>query len=808
MEDIGAAVLPDDCRRRLYRNEMADAWNELAKSAVEPRSSWYDTRIDKEFIERNYIPIPMGVSDNVRVTIITAMHLDARRKPVAKEVCFVNLGHEEMGVASLIAWLMMLEEEIYKWVIDVKLHLVPMSKWNEKVIPLLTWSRLQFSVGLEDREKDIKIVDSIRKIGNLMGRNLDEADWEKEKSNMDPAKHQRKTRNCDYCGRREYYRMLRDELGKIASEAVRKTIEKYPPDGIKTFWATRRNWMPSGSSSNRHSLDLAIENDRRITKQDRPNKRSVAEAVDSREFVDVLLGIPRVIARASTKHEPGHKARALYAEDDWSSYISSYASQDMERALDDGEMLAQQLPSDIANWVTAHNYKGDSNRMWLSLDYPDFNKEHRNWELALVNLMLAKEWIKHIPALKGIAKWKAFCAIWTAKAHCNAWVSWKNENYYRVVGGLFSGHRNTARDNTMLHAAYSRIARRVACRDTGEVLRPIYMGICGDDEDGLWKSWEHARLYAAAHWLIGWNLNVKKQLCGTGVHEFLQGIFCYSRLPTRPLASMVATCCSGNWYKMAGHHYNEMIQNVSDLCWNMVSRGARIRTCRMAAIYILDQCYKTYGIGGKTKRIEWWRYRNGENILGHPLWGGAEFREWKPMAIEEIELRRGMPEKATQDWLNYHGKLIRISQSDEIGRYKRNILQEAHKSLYKARSEKMRIENAREQLESRVNNGNTTGDVCGPFNERKIFLDMVASELARRPSSLEKTLAGLNMDIQLFNAVGGWKNIALAYGKDKLKHCNRDVEMLKPTQLLRWNDPLWRVDPAVRTVIMNRNLSS
>lgn len=56
---------------------------------------------------------------------------------------------------------------------------------------------------------------------------------------------------------------------------------------------------------------------------------------------------------------------------------------------------------------------------------------------------------------------------------------------------------------------------------TGENVKPAYYGICGDDEDALFKCPEHVILYLGMQQQFGFSINPKKQLVGYNYHEFL-----------------------------------------------------------------------------------------------------------------------------------------------------------------------------------------------------------------------------------------------------------------------------------------------
>lgn len=115
---------------------------------------------------------------------------------------------------------------------------------------------------------------------------------------------------------------------------------------------------------------------------------------------------------------------------------------------------------------------------------------------------------------------KAYCAIWTACSHLNAW-HYEEDEPVRHWSGLWSGHRDTARDNTILHTVYSEIMKKLAKEKCGVEVQTYYHGKCGDDEDGLHHNWLSGVIFTGAHRICGFALNPIKQLVGEWEHEFL-----------------------------------------------------------------------------------------------------------------------------------------------------------------------------------------------------------------------------------------------------------------------------------------------
>jgi len=139
------------------------------------------------------------------------------------------------------------------------------------------------------------------------------------------------------------------------------------------------------------------------------------------------------------------------------------------------------------------------------------------------------------------------------------------------MSGLWSGHRTTARDNTILHAAYQQVVLSSVRR--WQPMLPVRSFMCGDDEDTLFSSLVDAQTYAYWHMACGWHLNPSKQMLGTGRHEFLQWLASGSSI-SKPLASMVATLTMGNWYKPKVLEVASLPAAAADQAVSLCSRGA------------------------------------------------------------------------------------------------------------------------------------------------------------------------------------------------------------------------------------------
>lgn len=749
-------------------------WKERMKELVKSDFSEAEgIHMDAKWVDANFSEAPQGVSAAVKVTILTALHLNESRKKMMKRSLLANVGCEKVAAASLLTWLAVVDDRVYQWVIDINLHLFPLVRWKEELSDLISQTRLVGMVDIDDDDGHVAF--AIRKLLNLCGRNLDEADWEKEAEGVKPEARKRSTLVDFSEGQEEYKEWFHKEANMICGKIVKNLASSTKVRDIATFWETRWAWTPGGSSSSRRRVSGT--DDYRIGPGDRPNKKAVSESYTTQEFIGILCRKPITYARCSTKPEPGHKARALYAEDDESALISSYGSQDLEKFSSIEGMVAKQTPNDIAEWIRAHLYRNISHSsIWFSMDYSDFNKEHRQKELAALNYWFARAWERVEGISESVRRWKQYCCLWTAMASFNAWYRTPvQKEYSRMYSGLCSGHRNTARDNTILHYIYSNIAQRKVAADLKYRVDKEVVYICGDDEDGKWSNMVDIIAYGGAHWLTGWHLKEDKQMVGFGHHEYLQRILTPAGLPIRPLIPMICTTTTGNWYKRGGFDYDLHLSAISDNCWEMVTRGGDIGVMRKLCKAVLDHLY-TVSIDNKKKKLDWMRYIGSISEYGHPLFGISHndlVQVQIPDLTTDYNVSQKLPTHGTQDWIDYHWKAICHMEGSQLRRYKEKLSRSSYASLYSSYRNK---EKKRRAMDEWIEAGPRTKDVninqgrsapIKPDNAyiiRKIGYD----GKARRKQSLAECLNGMNLDLDTFNAIGRWKGVAEIHGINML----------------------------------------
>jgi hypothetical protein len=495
---------------------------------------------------------------------LTLYMLDAAQplSPLELAVIGANREVEEHTIVALLFWLRSLPHHLRTLVDEAQLALVPLRSWD-KLKTLFDTIRLQAgtSQGAHLREW----AGLVRKISSLTGRDLRSADWEQEKERLKVAYANR----MSALSPTEYYSLFLHCARGLIAELEPHLVSKRHTT-IEEWWKTRVATTPAGSSSWR---SLASEFKTKSHKSaDRPNKRVLYSLLPQESINWITNQQPRCHARTSTKPEPGRKRRALYAADDLHTIISSFSSWGFEDAMRFDGMVAKQSPSDILQWLQLHNTSLSVGGHWLSLDYTDFNKEHHWWEQSTLNLLIAAMWARQGPK-NAVARQKTQAALWLAASYRNRTAMVDNK-MLRIHHGLFSGERNTARDNTLLHNIYKRMMLLLTPFATGTAIAPLSIMMCGDDEDGWHASQEHAVAYYATGVAVGWHYNKVKQLMSRDSHEFLQVMASANSSPTQPLAAAVVAYITGNWYKSPTLDLLGLPSAMMSTTIELVARGA------------------------------------------------------------------------------------------------------------------------------------------------------------------------------------------------------------------------------------------
>ncbi|QTT60991.1 RNA-dependent RNA polymerase [Phytophthora condilina RNA virus 2] len=762
-----------------------------------------------ELVQENFSAPPPGVGGPNKLTLMTVDEVVGGLDQDDLRTMAINHGAHEFAVAGLIYWRRILPPEVQEWLGAHPIHHIPFKWWNTPAFT--TWiDSLRATASAGDDPVGEQVYVFLRKLKNLSGRSLDEADWEGEKAKMlDPRPRHFLPQAGGTKSHGAWLLAVFDAIDEVTDEIVTAMSTNTKLRTMEEWWNERQLWMPAGSSSLRHRLDEVKKACSEIASADRPNKKTVVQTIPYEDLAAHICTMPYMEARASTKHEPGFKQRALYAQDDMSTFVASFASADVEKGMAIGGMVAKQAPKDVVKWMLAGTIGGQlaESEVWCSLDYSDFNKEHANIVMSYLNISFARAWLRQKHSLLICAQ-RALCSLWIAAAHLNAWVRYPGEPPLRTWHGLWSGHRNTSRDNTILHKAYSMVVERSCYSLLHVPIHYSYMGICGDDEDTLHASWESMAVYLAMHMEIGHALNPKKQQIGYHYHEFLQRQSLPLAPVSRPLATTVATIATGNWYKEAGRFFDSAIASHSDYGWELITRGAQPQPVLRLVTKYLDRYMVAHTAEGDTP-LEWWTYRNAGQY--HPLWNGGRPPEPNPeLAMPDLTVdypRLAAVEGSVNDLITQRWHWLRHLTPEALSGWKAQQSRDANKAFFGRYGERMRHEIAAATWPARQPRPSWE-EMEIPVLPNIPFLDLLlcinpdAGE--RRAPNLESALTAIGLDRRAFVELGGWEGVIQLGRPEDIRVYQHEIpydEHLLPP----WHHA---TDPALGSWLKTRNISA
>lgn len=619
----------------------------LSKYAVDSKNGW---QLKQLFEHLTYNNAPPGLRNifqiEARWVAEVCRDRSPRRLPTLCQVGHANKELYSYEMAALFLWWLLLPDDLYDHFLAWGWQHVDVKHCGDVIAELCNQVRM-VGVGCSC-ECGPKIAHFLRKFGSLKGRRLGSADWEEEAKNSSITKTNRAFGYTNGPWNRDHYlRKISDILGGLTDRVVH-IKNQHPMLELDEWWERRQSHTPGGSTSERASWTQKeadrLQKDPVATSSDRPNKKAVAESLDKEYPWNILEGAAMMSERCSTKPETGLKLRALHAASDESTVIASYASEGIEKAMSQARvgLMPLQEPTDVADWLDWH-YNREPSQVMVSADYKDFNKEHSLAELMLVHLMMAQSYIK---IAKGdAAVEKAACSTWMAIATHNRIGNNPNDDVDMGLGGLWSGTRDTARDNTFLNRAYMQLCidwLNKAMHNWGSVDK---IATCGDD------SVIRVNDPIAAFIIINtlsqwWNLNPKKQMCSYQSSEFLQQMPNDEHGCLGSVCSMVAAMCSGQWYKAKGPSQDTAVDAISSQCYELGLRADNMLVTRYLAIRALQAYMKVQTPEGGKEKLEWWQYRHCVHKLPqqyglfnepeyhlkmHPLW-------CTPAELEGIDL--------------------------------------------------------------------------------------------------------------------------------------------------------------------------
>lgn len=777
---INAMLAPADCARFGYgatipRAPSPDEWPErkrgdpLAALDFAGSMPFSADQVTWEWANTWLLPLEAGWGSTARLGPPDVPAFLAG-KPRLLE-CWLKLARAQMGYAAwpLVAvglWMVSVHPALVDWLDDGGWFSVPTVCWTKGLKNALTCARRSLSLhGYAGLPPDAVL--GLRQLPAITDRRKEDAAWEEER-------HRRTVNtpvhaypcNSTKLSRSEWTQRLGSYLDKFCLQAVSMMVSTLRLEPLDEWWSSRYAWAPGGSSTGDKELrrayaDAGIE----LPSDARANKKAVFSALPDDYVQQVLRKVPGKYPRASTKHEPGLKQRALYAQDDEGFVISSFPSVAIEKYINFDGVYAQQAPNDVAEWARLHSLYSKLDAVFMSLDYSDFNSDHEQVALARLDLAMAKAWLA-VGQGHPAGRDKARCALWSAMSQLNSWVKFPgDEEATRILGGLFSGDRNTARDNCILHSAYSHIMQDAAASWLPS-FKMLWLMMTGDDEDGGFPSWLHALIYQVLHAAANFELKPEKQLVGLdGVysHEYLRRALLDDPEPSRPICPALAQLCSGNWYKTNYVWFDSIISSVNDNIWELHLRGLPLDVAQLAARKILDRAMQVRGPDGWMK-LEWYSFRSCGKYS--PLWDCTT--PAAPIPPSGVKVVRAPPQqKGIDAWMRKNTRRFGHLLTETARRqYERTCQEEAFSSVFRRDRVRAMHKDVAASWPERVTkvkdySNYTTALEARPTPEGIDNL-LLLGYADRHPASEAELVARFGLDSAMLEAIGGTKALLRA----------------------------------------------
>lgn len=711
-----------------------------------------------------------------------------------------SLGSPAWTLVAYAAWMSAADEGILDWMDDVGWFDNDVRASIDAAKDRLVAVRRSLTLaGHMDVPVDAVLM--LRKMACISDRNKEEADWAAEKHRRTVETSIHWWPNADGTVSRGRWLMeCKSYLEAFTRRVARKMSSTLRLASLDEWWASRYSWVSSGSSSETTAARRVLEqSDMNPDPTSRPNKKAVAVTLPDEYIYIKMLQRPYKRPRKSTKHEPGRKNRALYAQDDASFFVSAYGSVAMERSINEDGILARQTPDDVVNWMGKHKQLSARKMFFLSLDYSDYNTEHEPATLALLDACWARAWL-HIAEGRPVFHQKAWAALWSAEAHLNSWVDF-GDGDERVMNGLFSGDRNTSRDNCILHAMYSHCMQK-ATRAMMPAFRMEGLCMTGDDEDAAFVSSVQAACYMSNHARAGFVLKVEKQLAGTWdnpTHEYLQRALTADGRPSRPLAAALGQVCSGNWYKTQYIWFDSMINSVNDNAWELHTRGLPLKVCQYMAGKTLSRCLTVPDEDGKRRDLEWWDYRT--NGSYHPLWG--VITKQAPQLPDSKDAIQADPNQhGIRAWSNLLRKRFgSMYVPARAKRYEVSCAQQALSSVFMRDRYRLLAQAAQMVWPTRTSR---RVDVFGEetvttprLSEARLTKLVTHMYTSKRPDTLREVLSRFGVDEELVETLGGLQAFIRSLRPQDMQYWSSVVAPVKTP------DWAWHEDTAVRSLLVN-----
>jgi len=678
---------------------------------------------DLDYCRFKFSSPPGGYDSMARLTVRTIVKawLKMNKKPLRdkliRESLFFQTQQDTNAVIALLIYLHLENDSIIAFFEETKLHCYPMERWPDLKS---NFDTIRQTGWLTPNIYDCKAAMLTRKIVCLIGRDTAEADWKQQSLQRTSPGPLRKTDMN--LAKSKSQKVKFEVIDEIATRVITSLKTGPGQTTLLKYFSERLEHAPGGSSDIdkdkvKEYFNLQKSRQIQITKQ------VAYEIYDYPDLIEWLLTAPRIIARGSTKHEPGKKNRDLEATDDISSFMASYASDGIENRFHWRGTVISQTPAEILQWwyQQVAGY-----RWWVSYDYTSYNLYNNVEDMVYLNIALAEKWLTlHEQTGEPSYLDKAYAALWTAESHYAAVLKTPIGDI-RNLRGLFSGSRDTMRDNTLLHVYYNELAFIMYKKITGQARDHTTMLKSGDDEVGGFHNQLDCYVYVRSLEHAGLVGKRSKLLIAERTSEFLQLMVDEEGSMTYPIASAIATFVSGNWYKEPVRRIEEYFKSLTDQVWNFGREGVNVDLCRYLVEETMDwfcrvpitfrkgtnlildntqiqelmntfpdtvekkvrreKCLET-----KMFRIDWRKYAlscysnvsNTELVPLHPMWKDSPFGIQPWPKVEHLQIQAPRIGRATNDIVTKNHELWEAADHENVEVFKDLRTMESIRSLFR-----------------------------------------------------------------------------------------------------------------------------
>jgi hypothetical protein len=496
--------------------------------------------------------------------------------------------------------------------------------------------------------------------------------------------------------------LIRESLEQVFTNLIPKRSQL---ESMEDHFKRRFEWFASGSAVG-YSSTLKTEDIRTLFGDEvesgdraRGNKRSVGEQLKWEDIWKIVLEKePFLLAKGQVKlNELGGKVRSIFNVILNHFILDEMIAYDIEDGLNIEGIDLKEDPVEALKQIEVR-------RKWCldgdcvdSYDYPNFNNMHQSKHYALIYELAALWYKKHYSQDPNCDDKIRLC-IWLSKAVKNQWFySPDGEEYYKVMGTLFSGSRDTTLVNTLLNRAYGHLIEMTNRRVTG--LRSIKKSYFhGDDLVSKSTDIPNSLVWNNTASRCGLGANSIKLITDIGYCEYLRFLYFPDGKVLGSICRAVATFINGNWESEANRDPIGRARSLWDQVAVIYRRGLRADISNVIFEKSVNYWSPTMNRGsiGPSLSIKFLRLSTKDGGLGLNEFGnikpslslvkrsiGQEIRKLLSNDLEESKLlgvrldALDIPKNMTVDYISYFNEKLKglfYFKKDDIPKLRGDLL--------------------------------------------------------------------------------------------------------------------------------------